>query len=92
MTNIKITDKTCWRCGSVEKIQSHHCIPQYMKPISNIEVPMCDDCHKELHGQDMNCITAMAHKIKKTLMEGVSKTTMNGFLEMCVEADNVIFV
>ena len=26
------------------------------------------------------------------LMEGVSKTTMNGFLEMCVEADNVMFV
>ena len=26
------------------------------------------------------------------LMEGISKTTMNGFLEMCVEADNVMFV
>ncbi len=26
------------------------------------------------------------------LMEGVQKTTMNGFLEMCVEADNVMFV
>ena len=26
------------------------------------------------------------------LMEGVSKTTMNGFLDMCVEADNIIFV
>ena len=25
------------------------------------------------------------------LMEGVSKTTMNGFLDMCVEANNVIF-
>ncbi len=25
------------------------------------------------------------------LMEGVEKTTMNGFLEMCEEADNVIF-
>ena len=25
------------------------------------------------------------------LMEGISKTTMNGFLEMCEEADNIIF-
>ncbi|MHA1724079.1 MAG: DsrE/DsrF/TusD sulfur relay family protein [Promethearchaeota archaeon] len=25
------------------------------------------------------------------LMEGVKKTTMNGFLEMCEEADNIIF-
>ena len=25
------------------------------------------------------------------LMEGITKTTMNGFLEMCVEADNVLF-
>lgn len=26
------------------------------------------------------------------LVDGVSKTTMNGFLDMCVEADNVMFV
>jgi len=25
------------------------------------------------------------------LMEGIAKTTMNGLLEMCVEADNIIF-
>lgn len=25
------------------------------------------------------------------LMEGIEKTTMNGFLEMCEEADNIIF-
>lgn len=25
------------------------------------------------------------------LMEGISKTTMHGFLEMCEEADNIIF-
>ncbi len=29
---------------------------------------------------------------EEELMEGVSKTTMNGFLDMCVEADNIIFV
>ena len=25
------------------------------------------------------------------LIEGITKTSMNGFLEMCVEADNVLF-
>jgi tRNA 2-thiouridine synthesizing protein D len=25
------------------------------------------------------------------LMEGITKTTMNGFLDMCVEADDIIF-
>ncbi|MFX0024228.1 MAG: DsrE/DsrF/TusD sulfur relay family protein [Candidatus Hermodarchaeota archaeon] len=25
------------------------------------------------------------------LLEGIAKTSMNGFLEMCVEADNVLF-
>jgi hypothetical protein len=25
------------------------------------------------------------------LIEGIQKTTMNGFLEMCEEADNIIF-
>ena len=28
---------------------------------------------------------------EEELMEGISKTTMNGFLEMCEEADNIIF-
>jgi len=25
------------------------------------------------------------------LMEGITRTTMNGFLEMCVESDNILF-
>jgi sulfur relay (sulfurtransferase) complex TusBCD TusD component (DsrE family) len=25
------------------------------------------------------------------LIDGIKKTTMNGFVEMCVEADNVLF-
>ena len=25
------------------------------------------------------------------LIDGISRTTMNGFLEMCEEADNIIF-
>jgi len=29
---------------------------------------------------------------EEELMEGVQKTTMNGFLDMCVEADKVMFV
>ena len=26
------------------------------------------------------------------LIEGISKTTMNGFLEMCVEANNIMYI
>ncbi|MFX1503392.1 MAG: DsrE/DsrF/TusD sulfur relay family protein [Promethearchaeota archaeon] len=29
--------------------------------------------------------------VEDELMEGIEKTTMNGFVEMCVEADNVLF-
>lgn len=28
---------------------------------------------------------------EEELIEGITKTTMNGFVEMCTEADNVIF-
>ena len=28
---------------------------------------------------------------EEELIDGVKKTTMNGFLDMCVEADNIIF-
>jgi tRNA 2-thiouridine synthesizing protein D len=29
--------------------------------------------------------------LEEELLEGITKTTMNGFLDMCVEADDIIF-
>jgi tRNA 2-thiouridine synthesizing protein D len=29
--------------------------------------------------------------IESDLIEGIKKTSMNGFLDMCVEADNILF-
>lgn len=29
--------------------------------------------------------------LDEELMEGITRTTMNGFLEMCVESDNILF-
>jgi len=40
----------CWRCGKSKKIQKHHAIPKSMNPIKNQIIPLCDKCHKELHG------------------------------------------
>ena len=36
------------------------------------------------------CMKARGMKDEE-LMDGISKTTMNGFLEMCEEADNILF-
>lgn len=64
---IKIEDKTCWRCGTHKDITNHHAIPVYLNPINNIEIPLCRKCHTDLHGEDLNNVSAFAYKIMKTL-------------------------
>ena len=51
---LKIEAHHCWVCGEVfsgkkKAKTSHHAIPQSMKPKRNIEIPVCNDCHKEIN-------------------------------------------
>ncbi len=66
---IKINENVCWRCGSTKEITNHHAIDVYLKPIKNVEIPLCRKCHSDLHGQDMNNLSAFAYKIMKTVKQ-----------------------
>jgi len=73
MTLIQITDDKCWRCGRDYNLTVSHAIPQYFKPIHNIEYPLCEECHKELHGEDISLMRVFAYKTHKTLREGIRR-------------------
>lgn len=65
MTTVNIIDKECWGCGAKGKITSHHAIPQHLKPIKNIVVPVCTRCHQRINNSDISSMFAYAVKIEK---------------------------
>ena len=44
----------CWICGEGDArkkiVTKHHLIPKCLKPFQQIIIPLCDKCHKKLHG------------------------------------------
>jgi len=46
---LRVINDTCMCCGTKEGLTIHHAIPSRMKPLENIEITLCGDCHKQLH-------------------------------------------
>lgn len=53
---IKIESIHCWCCGkqmdgmTPENIKTeHHAIPEELKPIRNVKLPICRGCHAKIH-------------------------------------------
>ena len=51
---LKIEAYHCYRCGNPftgkgRKKTGHHSIPKFLKPQRNVEVPVCENCHKEIN-------------------------------------------
>lgn len=74
---IKIDASHCFCCGKTMASNSpddvktkHHAIPEEMKPVRNIIVPLCRKCHRELH--QSASMTAGDNRIKKK-MESMRK-------------------
>jgi|TARA_Y100000310_G_scaffold103241_1_gene101559 hypothetical protein len=72
VANIKVYDELCWRCGCSENLTNHHAIPKFMNPLQNVQIPLCRDCHDELHTQDMSSINAYTYRLQKKSEELVS--------------------
>ena len=90
---IKVLNKKCWRCNTESDLTLHHAIPKYLKPVKNVEIPLCKDCHEELHGQDMNCLRAFAYKIMKTLKESYKQMcSLQGLLAKKKNRDETMTV
>jgi len=80
-SGIKILEKDCWICGTLENVTNHHTLNQSLNPKKNVEIPLCRLCHDKLHGQDMNGLTSLAYKITKILKEGTIKiSALTGLL------------
>ncbi len=90
---IIVNGKFCWMCKGTNEITNHHTLPQYLKPLMNVELPLCRDCHDKLHGQDMNVLSSFAFKIKKTLQEGINKIgALKSLLERKKKVENEVNV
>ena len=68
---IKVFEPDCWMCGTKEGITNHHTLYFHLNPIKNVEIPLCDKCHKLQHSQDISSLGGYAHKIWKTLEDGM---------------------
>lgn len=44
----------CWICGTNKNITKHHVLNRCLKPIANLEIPLCDRCHKFLHLEQLS--------------------------------------
>jgi hypothetical protein len=63
---------TCWRCGRKSpevRLTIHHGIPQTLKPMRNVEIPICMDCHDEINKQDIMSTLQFIYKLNKNTEE-----------------------
>ena len=67
MTLIRINDNVCWRCGRIKhNMTGHHGISQHLKPVHNIEVPICKECHDIINANDLGNMYAYIFKLGRT--------------------------
>ena len=65
--------KECWVCGEEkDNITSHHAIAKHLKPIRNIIIPVCKDCHKQINSHDINGMYIYLNKINKSIAQNVN--------------------
>lgn len=66
MSCISVQDDKCWICAiSGRKITTHHAIPQHLKPVNNVTVPICTVCHQKLNSSDIKGMYAYAYKLEQ---------------------------
>ncbi len=71
---IKIEAHHCYRCGSIFTVKgkrrtAHHSIPKFLKPQRNVEVPVCEDCHREINQYTVQSLPKF--DAMKNLMENI---------------------
>ena len=75
MTLIRINDNICWMCGRQRNdMTQHHGIPQHLKPVHNIEMPICKPCHDKINADDLGNMYAYVFKLCRTADQIKSST------------------
>lgn len=66
--NIAINDNYCWRCGEAkENMTGHHAIPRVLNPARNVLIPLCRDCHDDVHIKDTSTVKSTVNIIQKQI-------------------------
>lgn len=85
---VKIDDMPrdiCWRCGKNTSLTQHHSIPKTLKPIYNIEIPVCRECHMDINlnyfNGGSNLIKSLKYELRVTENWNNRLTIKNGKLE-----------
>jgi len=93
-TTINIQDNICWRCGKTFKNgdrTAHHGIPQALKPLRNVVIPLCSDCHEELNTIDFSVLLSYLCKVKyQTADLNNNLSNISKMLESIVDMQNKI--
>ena len=85
MTQLIINDDKCWQCGKPftdpeDPRTMHHVLPKHLNPVSNIQIPIHESCHKIVTSQDMAALTAHAYRLLREVaqlsgsVEGLTST------------------
>ncbi len=75
MTQITISDDKCWLCGKEFNNEkgmqrtTHHVLPQQLKPVKNILIPIHQKCHTIITSNDISSITTYTYRITKETIE-----------------------
>lgn len=71
----------CFRCGESfgpdRKRTGHHALPLFMKPCFNVEVPICEECHKEMNSHYVHALPKLRNvklNIIYNRIEGLDKS------------------
>ena len=66
MANIIINDNVCWICNETgKKMTVHHGLPQHLKPVQNVLIPVCKPCHDKINAADVSGMYSYAYKLLK---------------------------
>jgi len=96
LTTIHIQDNICWRCGKTFENgdrTAHHGIPRALKPLRNVVIPLCADCHEELNAIDFSTMLSYLCKVKYQTAElNNNLSNISKMLESIVDMQSKIDV
>ena len=74
MPNVSIQDNKCWVCNERAPNTVHHGLPQHLKPVFNVTIPVCKECHEKINESDVSGMIGFAYKIMKNSQKLNSET------------------
>lgn len=52
----------CFMCDINPRYDTHHALPRHLRPMNNVELPVCEKCHKKINSLDVAAVIPFIHK------------------------------